>query len=386
MPKIYLDYLTATPLHPEVRAAMAPYLEERFGSPAALNLYGMQARDALKEAREKLATFINAPSPDDLICTSDGTEAMNLAVKGVAWANRSRGCHIVMSAIEHPGIDRSAEFLAGQGFEITRLPVDEVGRIDPAVVAAALRDDTILVATHIANHDLATLQPVREIGELVAARGIPFYVDAEAATGWLPVDVRELRASLLSFSPARFYGPKGVGVLYRSGRVPLTSLIHGGEQEHGHRAGNENISAIVGAGVAAELATAAMVDRGDRLSALQQQLWQGIAAAIPDVRLNGPPPDGGRRRSLHALNISFAGVEGEGVALAADLKGLVIASGPACRGKAVKVSPTLQAIGVPDDLARATVLLSLGNETTPGEIDAATDILAKVVERLRSLN
>lgn len=386
MPKIYLDYQTATPLRPEARDAMLPYLEERFGNPAALNLYGMQARDALKEAREKLAAFIHAPSPDDLIFTSDGTEAMNLAVKGVAWANRSRGNHLVLSAVEHPGIDRSAEFLAGQGFEITRLPVDEIGRVDVTAVEAALREDTILVATHVANHDLATLQPVREIGEIVAARGIPFYVDAEAAAGWMPIAVRELHASLLSFSPARFYGPKGVGVLYRSGRVPLTSLLHGGEQEQGHRAGLENIPAIVGAGVAAELAAGDLTEHAARMGELQRQLWNGIATAIPGARLNGSAPDGGRRRAAHALNVSFAGVEGEGVALACDLKGLVIASGPACRGRAVKISPTLKAIGVPDDLARANVLISLGAETTEPEIDAAVEILAQVVERLRSLN
>lgn len=386
MPRIYLDYQTATPLRPAVLEAMRPYLEERFGNPAALNLYGMEARDALKEAREKIARFINAPSPDEIVFTSDGTEAMNLAVKGVAWANRPRGNHIVMSAIEHPGIDRSAEFLEGEGFEVTRLPVDGTGRIAPESVGEALRDETILVVTHVANHDLATLQPVKEIGALVAERGIPFYVDAEAAAGWLPVDVGELRAGLLSFSPARFYGPKGVGVLYRSGRIPMTSLIHGGEQEHGHRAGNENIPAIVGAGVAAELAGERVSARMEHLAALQQRLWSGIDESIPDARLNGPLPDGGRTRAPQALNVSFAGVEGEGVALATDLKGLSIASGPACRGRAVKVSPTLKAIGVPDDLARANVLISLGDETTEAEIDGAVAILAKVVERLRSLN
>ena len=385
MPKIYLDYQSATPLRAEVREAMEPFLEERFGNPASLNLFGMQARDALKTAREQVARFINAPSPEDIIFTSDGTEAMNLAVKGVAWANRSRGNHIVMSAIEHPGIEGSASFLEGQGFDITRLPVDAVGRIDPAAVEDAIRDRTILVVTHVANHDLGTLQSVREIGALAVGRGVPLYLDAEAAAGWLPVDVRELGASLLSFSPSRFYGPKGVGVLYRSGRVPMASLIHGGEQEYGHRAGIENIPAIVGAGVAAELSGQAVEGRRAGLAFLQRRLWDGIRAVITDSSLNGPPPDDGRLRAVHMLNVSFAGLEGEGIALAADLKGLVIASGPACRGRAVKISPTLRAIGVPDELARANVLLSLGDETTEAEIDTAVGILAKVVDRLRSL-
>jgi cysteine desulfurase len=384
MPKIYLDYQSATPVRPEVIETMRPYLGERFGNPASLHLYGLQARDALKQAREQTAAFINAPSPDDIVFTADGTEAMNLAIKGVAWANETRGNHIVTSAIEHPGILRSIEFLEGHGFACTRVPMNGIGELSPAAIAEAVTDRTILIATHLANHELGTIQAVSDIGALAQKNGVPFYADAEAAAGWLPIDIQAIGASLLSFSPHRFYGPKGVGVLYRSGRVPLTPLLHGGEQESGLRAGVENVAAIAGAGTAAELAR--QCPDASQLGELQQDLWRRIVDTIPDVQLNGPVPDGGKRRMTNSLNISFAGTEGEGVALAADLRGLVIASGPACRGKALKISPTLKALGVDDELARANVLLSLGAETTATEVVAAAETLAKVVERLRSLN
>lgn len=384
MPKIYLDYQSATPVRPEVIEVMRPYLDEQFGNAASLNLYGLQARDALKAARKTIAAFINAPSPDDIIFTADGTESMNLAIKGVAWANQTRGKHIVTSAIEHPGVLRSIEFLETQGFTCERVPVDKVGRIDPAAVAKAITEDTILIATHLANHDLGTIQPVAEIGTIARHAGIPMFVDCEAAAGWMPIDVQFLNADLLSFSPHRFYGPKGVGVLYRSNRIPMTPLIHGGEQEAGRRAGIENIGAISGAAKATELAPTNH-DLSE-LAQLQSELWQQLEDRIPDLHLNGPLPDLGQQRALNTLNISCAGTEGEGIALASDMRGLVIASGPACLGKALKVSPTLSAIGVPDDLARANILLSLGIQTTHDEITAAAGILGKVVERLRSLN
>jgi len=382
MPKIYLDYQSATPVRPEAIEAMRPFLDERFGNPASLHGHGRRARAALKTAREQMAAFIGASSPEDIIFTSDGTEAMNLAIKGVAWANAARGRHIVTSAIEHPGVLRSIEFLETQGFECARVPVNALGQISPAAVAEALTDQTILVAVHLANHDLGTLQPVAEIGALARERGVPLYVDCEAAAGWHTIDLESLGASLLSFSPHRFYGPRGVGVLYRSGRVPVTPLLHGGGQEFELRAGVENIPAIVGAGVAAELAGDL---RGD-VAELQAELWRRIQDGIPDSRLNGPAPDGGRDRIINSLNISFAGVEGEGVALAADMRGLAIAAGPACRGRSLKASPTLKAIGLDDELARANVLLSLGRETTREEIAAAVGILSRVVERLRSLD
>ena len=379
MPKIYLDYQSATPLRPEVREAMEPYWSERFGQAASLHLYGLQARDALKEARESCAGFIGANDPSEIHFTSDGTEAMNLAVKGVAVANRERGNHIVTSAIEHPGILKSTEYLKELGFECTEVPVDAVGRVSVNTLADAITNKTILVATHVVNHDLATIQPVAEIGTVTSKKGIPFYVDAEAAAGWEALDVGRFKADLLSFSPHRLGGPKGVGVLYRSRRVPMAPILHGGEQEGGFRAGVENIPAIVGAGAAVK-----SVGETETIPSLQAALWASVSEKLSHARLNGPPPGDGR--AANSLNISFEFLEGEGIALACDMRGLVIASGPACHGRALKVSPTLRAIGVSDSLARANVILSLGAQTTKEEIEKAADILVSTVERLRGMS
>ena len=384
MPKIYLDYQSATPVRPEVIEVMRPFFDERFGNAAALNRTGLQARDALKAARETIARFINAPSPDDVLFTSDGTEAMNLALKGVAWANRERGTRIISSAIEHPGVMRSIEFLKSQGFTHATVPVDKNGRIDPDAIREVIDEETILIATHLANHDLGTIQKVAQIGSIARGAGVPLFVDAEAAAGWMPINIRELGADLLSLSPQRFYGPKGVGVLYRSGRVPMTPLIHGGAQEHGFRAGIENIGTIVGGAKAVELVPGK--DVSTRVADLQASLWEQLNELIPNLHINGPAPDGGQTRAINTLNISCLGTEGEGIALAADMRGLAISSGPACHGKALKISPTLAAIGVSEELAKSNILLSLGEQTTPDEITEAVNILEKVIERLRSLD
>lgn len=383
MPKIYLDHQAATPLRPEVREAMLPWLDGQFGNAGSLHAHGLRARNAVREARRRITAFINASSPGDIVFTSDGTEAMNLAVKGVAWANRSRGNHLVLSAIEHPAIEHSVAWLEQQGFRGTRVPVNGEGVIEPGAIAAACTEETILIATHLVNHDLGTIQPVAELGQLAAGRAIPLFVDAEAAAGLLPVDVGTLGASLLSFSPHRFGGPPGVGVLYRNSRVPMTPLLHGGNQEGGLRAGLENVAAIVGAGVAADLAAREMQSEAGRLRQLQVRLWRGIQERLPGTRLNGPAPGAGR--APNSLNLSFPGTEGEGVALACDLKGLAIGSGSACLGRALKIPPALAAIGLDAELARANILLSLGHETTEAEVDAAAEIMAKIVARLRTL-
>ena len=251
MRHVFLDHQSATPVLPEVFAAMKPYFTEAFGNPSSLHQHGLRARDAVAKARAQIAALINAESPDDILFTSDGTESANLAVKGVAYANRRKGNHIVVSEIEHPSILNSAAFLEDQGFTCTKVKVDHEGFVDPEAVRAAITKKTILIAVHHVNHDLGTIEPVREIGNIAAAKGIPFYVDAEASAGWLPVDVQAFGASLLSFSSHKFYGPKGVGILYCNKETRLDSLIHGGAQEGGLRAGTENVPAIVGAGVAA---------------------------------------------------------------------------------------------------------------------------------------
>ncbi|HAV60955.1 MAG TPA: cysteine desulfurase NifS, partial [Verrucomicrobiales bacterium] len=251
---IYLDHLATTPLLPEAREAMLPFLGERFGQPGSIHQQGLAARDALARAREQFSVLVNAESPESILFTSSGTEAVNHAIKGLAWHSRRRGSHIVCSAIEHPAVLASIEFLKRDGITCTRVPVDGEGFIDPGAVRRAITDETFLIATHAANYDAGTIQPVRELGAVAADAGVTFLVEANYTGGWLPLNVQELGIDLLTLSPHRFYGPKGVGVLYRNRRVRLAPLIHGGTQEAGLRAGIENVAAIVGAGVAAEQA------------------------------------------------------------------------------------------------------------------------------------
>ncbi|MFO1501524.1 MAG: aminotransferase class V-fold PLP-dependent enzyme [Verrucomicrobiota bacterium] len=241
MPAVFLDHQSSTPPLPEVVEAMRPFLAESFGNAASFHRYGQKARAALNRAREQLASFLHAESAEQVIFTSGGTEAVNLAVKGVAWANVARGRHIVLSGAEHPAVANSVAFLETIGFTATRVPVDREGFISVDDVQAALTDETILICAHYANHDVGTIQPVGKIAEVAAGRGVPLFVDAVAAAGWLPLDVQQLGVSLLALSPHRFYGPKGVGALYRHRGARLVSLIHGGDQEQGRRAGTENV-------------------------------------------------------------------------------------------------------------------------------------------------
>jgi cysteine desulfurase len=384
MPNAYLDHQAATPVLPEVFEAMTPFFTEAFGNASSLHQHGLRARDALAKARGQIATMINAESPEDIIFTSDGTESANLAIKGVAEAGSKRGNHIVVSATEHPSVLGSAAFLETQGFTSTKVRVDADGMVNPEDVEAALTDQTLLVAVHHANHDIGAIQPIRDIAAITARRGIPLYVDAEATAGWLPVDVRAMGADLLSFSPHRFYGPKGVGVLYRSRRVRLNGQLHGGVQEGGRRAGTENIPAIVGAGVAAEIAGRELNSRIAHTARLQQKLCDGLNAKIPHLRLNGPEP--GQRRISTNLNLSAEFVEGEGLVLMLDARGIAVASGTSCVSKALKVSHVLSAIGLDHSLGQAAILLTLGKDNTDAEIDYVLETLPQVVSKLRGMS
>ena len=362
---------------------MEPFFRERFGAPASLHQEGHTARQALSRAREQCAELLHAESPEDILFTGGGTEAVNLAVKGTAWANQKRGNHIILTEIEHPAIANSVAFLESHGFTATRLPVDPKGRISPEAVAEAMRPETILICVHHASHDLGTIQPIPEIGSLAAERGIPLFVDATASGGWLPIDPRTMNASLIALSPHRFYGPKGVGLLYRHRRARLTSLVHGGDQEGGFRAGTENLPAIVGAGVAAEHAARELPSRAQHAAALQNQCWTGLQS-VPYVRLNGPPP--GPDRSPASLNISIEFIEGEALALALDVKGFAIASGPACVTKNLRVPPALKAIGLDEELARGNILLSFGRDNTPAHIDQFIHAATRMIANLREMS
>jgi cysteine desulfurase len=369
---------------PEVLEAMRPWFADSFGNPSSLHGHGLRARDAMAKARAQVAALIKAESPDDIIFTSDGTESANLAIKGAACANRRRGNHIVTSTIEHPSVMQSIEFLTQEGFTRTMVDVDAEGRLKPEDVRAAITDQTILIAIQHVNHDLGTIEPVREIGAIAGERGIPVYVDAEASAGWMPIDVRELGAGLLSFSPHKFSGPKGVGVLYRHKRARVSPILHGGAQEGGRRAGVENIPAIVGAGVAAEIAARDLAARAAQVATLQQRLWAGLKARVPYLKLNGPAP--GRGRIGTSLNISVEFVEGEGLVLMLDMAGIAIGGNTSCVTKESKTSHVLRAIGVPEALAQGTVLLSLGRENAGEEIDQVIEAFAKAVVKLRAMS
>ncbi|HEX3720794.1 MAG TPA: cysteine desulfurase family protein [Verrucomicrobiae bacterium] len=384
MRHVYLDHQSSTQLLPEAFGAMKPFFAEAFGNPSSLHQYGLRARDAIEEARAQVARFINAESSADIIFTSDGTESANLAIKGTAWANQRRGNHIVLSQIEHPSVLNSVAFLEKHGFTSTRVEVEGEGRVDPAKVRAALTEKTILIAVHHVNHDIGTVEPIREIAAVAQNAGIPLYVDADASAGWLPIDVRTLGADLLSFSPQRFYGPKGVGVLYRHRRARLEPLLHGGDQEGGRRAGIENVPGIVGAGVAAEIAQREFSRRAAHCAGLQKRLWEGLRATILRIRLNGP--ELGPDRSPVNLNVSVEGVEGEGQLLLCDTRGIAVASGTGCLSKLLKPSHVLDAIGLDRELAKAAIIFSLGKDNNDEDIDYVLETFPNIIEKLRAMS
>jgi cysteine desulfurase len=384
MRQVYLDHQSATPVLPEALEAMRPFFAEAYGNPSSLHRHGLLARDALDRARSQIAAFIHAESPEEIIFTSDGTESSNLAIKGAAAACQRNGNHLVISATEHPAVMASVEFLEARGFACTRVPVDAQGAVDPRDVAAAITDKTILVSVHHVNHEIGAIQPVREIGAMARERGIAFYVDADAGAGWLPVDAQEWGAGLLSFSPHRFYGPKGVGVLYQNRRARLAAMLQGGDQENGRRAGVENVPAIVGAGVAAEIAGRDLAQRRAHCARLQRRLWEGLRARIPHIKLNGPEPGPGRHPAT--LNISTEFIEGEGQLLLCDMHGIAVASGSSCVSRSRKISHVLSAIGLDPALARGNILLSLGRDNTEEEVDYVIETFPKIVAKLRALS
>jgi cysteine desulfurase len=384
MRTVFLDHQSSTPALPEALEAMRPFLAETFGNPSSLHRHGLQARESVNRARARCAALIHAESADDIIFTSNGTEATNLAVKGAAYASQRRGKHLVISAIEHPAVRNSAEFLETQGFSCTKIQVDRRGWVDPADVQAALTAETILVCIQHVNHDVGTIEPIGDIARLTNERGIPLFVDAVASAGWLPIDVQGLGVNLLSLSPHRFYGPKGVGVLYRHRRTRLVSLIHGGDQEGGRRAGTENVAAVVGAGVAAEVALRELNDRMAHTSRLQKSLWGKLQSGTSYLALNGPEP--GIGRISNNLNVSAEFTEGEGQLLSLDMAGVAVASGTSCVSRSVKVSPVLEAMGVDRGLAQASIIFSLGKDNTLEEIDYAAQAFAKTIARLREMS
>jgi cysteine desulfurase len=380
---IYLDHAATTPLHPVALEAMMPYLRQEFGNPSSLHHLGKNAKYAVEEARESLANLLNA-RPAEIVLTSGATEGNNHALKGIAARLASKGRHIVSTTIEHDATLHPLLQLQRAGFEVTFVNVDADGIVKLDELEAALRPDTILVSVMHANNEMGTLQPIAEISQLCRARGITFHCDACQTVGHIPVDVRALGVDLLTLSGHKFYGAKGAGALYIRRGVRLDTLIEGGHQQKGRRAGTENVPAIVAMGVAAKIAIEA-ISRGDeaRVAALRERLITGIENGVQGAHLNGHRV----KRVPGIANFSFAGIEGEGLILELDARAGVCAStGSACAAGSLDPSPVLLAIGRENGLARAGTRFSLGRGTTEAEIDTLLALLPEVLGSLRVLS
>ena len=381
MRKVYLDHNATTPTHPEVVKAILPYYKEVFGNASSFHQFGQQARKAIDEAREKIANFIGA-SPKEIVFTSGGTEANNLALKGVAYANEKKGKHIITSSMEHHAVLNPCKYLEKKGFKVTYLPVDKYGLVDPEEVRRAITEETILISIIHANNEVGTIEPVAEIGKIAKETGIYFYTDAVQTVGKIPVNVNELNIDLLSLSGHKIYGPKGIGVLYIRKGTRIEPLIQGGHHEKNRRAGTENVPAIVGLSKAIEIAKATMEKESMRLTNLRNRLCSGIGEKIDYVRLNGHPG----KRLPNTLNMSFEFVEGESMILSLDLKGIAVSTGSACTSGSLEPSHVLKAMRVDPAVAQGSIRFSLGKDNTEEDIDYVLEVLPEIVERLRVMS
>jgi cysteine desulfurase len=362
---------------PRVLAAMLPYFSDRPGNASSMHAFGQDARAAVDRARVEAAALLGA-RPGEIIFTSGATESDNLAVVGAALAADGRGRHVITSAIEHHAVLEACRFLAERGCDITEVPVDASGIVDPDAVRRAVRPDTVLISIMAANNEIGTLQPVAEIGAIARERGIPFHTDATQWAGALPSRVDDLRVDLLSLSAHKRYGPKGAGALYVRTGTPLVPLQRGGGHERGRRGGTENVPGVVGLGAASRIAGEEMDAEGRRLAALRDRLIGG-ALDIPGVRLNGDPV----RRLPNNVNLSVDGADSQSLVIALDLRGIAVSAGSACASGTLEASHVLAALGVPDERAMSAVRLTLGRPTTPADVETALDALREVIPQLR---
>lgn len=382
MRDIYLDYGATTPVRQEVVEAMLPFLKEQFGNPLSLHRYGDGPRQAVDEAREKVADLIGARG-NEIYFTASGSEANNMALKGIALMNRKRGQHIIVSAIEHLSVLNAAQTMEKLGFEVTEVPVDKQGLVDPTDVEKALRDDTILVSIMHANSEVGTIEPIGEISRVVKERSKAyFHTDAVATVGHVPIDVRELGVDLLSLAGNQFYGPKGAGALFIKRATRIMPLIDGGIQEAGRRAGTENVPALVGLGVAAELAKSDMEEWRARLLPLRDRLMERLTKEIDRVYLTGHPT----KRLPGHVSVVVEYIEGEAMLLLLNMQGVAAASGSTCTSRALKASHVLTAMGVEPALANGSLLLTLGRDSTMEDVDYVMEVFPPIVDRLRQMS
>ena len=378
---IYLDHSATTYIKPHVFEEMLPYLNTYYGNPSSIYSLARTTEKAIDLARERVAQALNA-NKEEIFFTGGGSEADNWALKGVAFANKHRGNHIITTKIEHHAIIHTCQFLEKNGFEVTYLPVDSEGIVDLDELRQAITNKTILVSIMFANNEIGTIEPIKEIAALCHERNILFHTDAVQTVGHIPINVKELNIDLLSLAAHKFYGPKGVGVLYIRRGVKIENLIHGGGQERGKRAGTENIAGIVGLGKALELAVEELSTENRRLVQLRDKLIAGLTL-IPHSKLNGPTGD---KRMPGNVNICFEFIEGESMLLLLDSKGISASSGSACTSGSLDPSHVLLAIGLPHEIAHGSLRLTLGSSTTEEDIDYVLQVLPGIVQRLRDMS
>jgi len=379
---INFDYISANPLLPEVKNAMITAIENDYGNPSSSHQLGEEAAAELEKAREKVARLINAPSPDEVIFTSGGTESNNHAIKGVAFAKRDKGKHIVTSDIEHNSVLKPIRALRALGYETTSIPVDHYGRVNPDDVRKAIREDTILISIMHANNEIGTIQPIKEIAQIARERKITFHCDAVASVGVLPVDVQELGVDLLSFSANQFNGPSGIGGLYIRKGTNIWPLLDGGAQERKRRGGTENLIGIIGMGVAAEITLKERESQFNHLKRIKEKIISGIKENIDDIIINGHP-----EYSLpNLVSVSIKYIEGESIVLMLDEENIEVSTKSACASGSLRASHVLIAIGRDYADAQGTLVITFGRQTTESEVDRFLEVLTKVVSTLRKMS
>lgn len=378
---IYMDHSATTFVKPEVLDAMIPYFTEHFGNPSSVYGIARDSKKAIDAARVQTARALGA-DPEEIYFTSGGSESDNWAIKGVAFANRKRGNHIITTQIEHHAVLHTCQFLEKEGFEVTYLPVDQYGLVNPRDLETAITDKTILVSIMYANNEIGTIEPVAELGAIARKHKVYFHTDAVQAIGNIPLDVKASNIDLLSLSAHKFYGPKGVGALYIRKGVRIDNLIHGGGQERKHRAGTENSAGIVGLGKAIELVTADIPGHNARIQALRDRLIRGVREKIPSVRLNGHP----EKRLPGNFNMSFEFIEGESMLLWLDDAGICASTGSACTSGSLEPSHVLRATGLPVELSHGSLRLTLGDANTEADVDVVIEVLPKIVTKLREMS
>ena len=380
--RVYLDHSATTPVDPEVAALMMTYYTEKYGNPSSVHSFGREAKQALEQARSQVAELIGA-TPQEVIFTSGGTEADNLAILGTAEALRKKGKHIITSCIEHHAVLETCEYLGKNGFDLTVIPVNEEGILLVEDVLKAIRPDTILISVMHANNEVGSIQPIAEIGKLAKEHGITFHVDAVQSLGKIPINVVEMNVDLLTISSHKIYGPKGVGALYIRKGVRIVPLVHGGGQEKRRRSGTENTPGIIGFGKACVLAGQRMADDAKHQTQLRDKLMNGILERIEYVKVNGPL---GEKRLPNNVNVSIRYVEGESLLLSLDMLGIAASSGSACTSGSLDPSHVLLAMGLIHEIAHGSLRFSLGRQNTEEEIDYLLEQLPKIVERLRMMS